>query len=459
MPANKIAAKARPTVDQASTNAEQERPITEQTRPTAEPPRSGQTDQDATSEAPTTWQRFEVTLDKEGPLGLVLGHTSHGRTKCDEVKSGSLSEAAGIKVGDMFFSKGIPVTLSSMKCSTKDFVEMSKTRPFTFEVHRREDTNVTKQMPDNEIATKARPSVDLITDPAQPPQKQPHQTTSLSQIERAPTRKEVRERKKKRKQRKKLEQKDIITVDNWDNPSIQSSTILLHVLSCASILGGLGAVIVGFTYGYALTSFGFIADGIAQLKKSTDIQKEELKSTKNKKQQNATEMLSIAKVTPTATEQESKAKRRASRFSGFANQLGINEIIERNRISSNQDYSETWRKWHTLHIVLYQLCGLCFISGLTLATTAKGWVLLLCSAALASAVMECQEKEEDARNLLKRMVNEWLKDKESASKKYGPIHTWDVSEVKNFKHLFLGATSFNDDISGWNTGSATNMEG
>ena len=47
---------------------------------------------------------------------------------------------------------------------------------------------------------------------------------------------------------------------------------------------------------------------------------------------------------------------------------------------------------------------------------------------------------------------------------YGPMASWDVSRVKNFSKLFMGMASFNpqpgasDDISQWDTGSATTFD-
>lgn len=74
---------------------------------------------------------------------------------------------------------------------------------------------------------------------------------------------------------------------------------------------------------------------------------------------------------------------------------------------------------------------------------------------------------------IKTAVNLYLVDKNAAVEKYGPINTWntsqvtdmselfedsyfdedisnwDVSNVKNFNHMFYCATSFNQDLSKW----------
>ena len=40
------------------------------------------------------------------------------------------------------------------------------------------------------------------------------------------------------------------------------------------------------------------------------------------------------------------------------------------------------------------------------------------------------------------------------------ISAWNTSSVTNMDHMFCnGATSFNQDISAWDTSSVTNMEG
>lgn len=40
---------------------------------------------------------------------------------------------------------------------------------------------------------------------------------------------------------------------------------------------------------------------------------------------------------------------------------------------------------------------------------------------------------------------------------YGPIQTWDTSQVTSFNSLFKGATTFDEDLSAWNTSSVTDM--
>ena len=54
-------------------------------------------------------------------------------------------------------------------------------------------------------------------------------------------------------------------------------------------------------------------------------------------------------------------------------------------------------------------------------------------------------------------VNAWFEDPAAAKARYGPIASWDVSEVTDLSHLFRFATSFNGDLSRWNVSSVKNM--
>ena len=44
-----------------------------------------------------------------------------------------------------------------------------------------------------------------------------------------------------------------------------------------------------------------------------------------------------------------------------------------------------------------------------------------------------------------------------ATRKYGPIETWDVSRITNMSGLFRGLTSFNSDVSSWSTSRVADM--
>ena len=54
-------------------------------------------------------------------------------------------------------------------------------------------------------------------------------------------------------------------------------------------------------------------------------------------------------------------------------------------------------------------------------------------------------------------ANAWCKDPAAAKAKYGPIASWDVSEVTNMKSLFFGKKDFNEDLSRWNVSNVVHM--
>jgi len=68
---------------------------------------------------------------------------------------------------------------------------------------------------------------------------------------------------------------------------------------------------------------------------------------------------------------------------------------------------------------------------------------------------------------LKPAVTEWFEDRVAAENKYGAIGTWDTKDVTDMSELFcasigcsyynLLARSFNEDISGWQTGKVKDM--
>jgi len=71
---------------------------------------------------------------------------------------------------------------------------------------------------------------------------------------------------------------------------------------------------------------------------------------------------------------------------------------------------------------------------------------------------------------LRRAVSDWIAAEGASSSTvvatYGPIEDWDVSEVTNMKYVFYGGGasastfgSFNADLSKWNTGAVTTMQG
>ena len=53
----------------------------------------------------------------------------------------------------------------------------------------------------------------------------------------------------------------------------------------------------------------------------------------------------------------------------------------------------------------------------------------------------------------------WFADPAAAKAKYGPIASWDVSEVTNLRKLFCNQAAFNEDLSRWNVSNVRNMTG
>jgi surface protein len=58
---------------------------------------------------------------------------------------------------------------------------------------------------------------------------------------------------------------------------------------------------------------------------------------------------------------------------------------------------------------------------------------------------------------LKGAVEEYIRNKRSAIRKYGDISGWDVSNVTNMSRMFHEAYKFNGDLSKWNVSNVTNM--
>ena len=59
---------------------------------------------------------------------------------------------------------------------------------------------------------------------------------------------------------------------------------------------------------------------------------------------------------------------------------------------------------------------------------------------------------------IRTAVDAWFADPAAAKAKYGPIASWDVSEVTDLDQLFEGREDFNEDISRWNVGRVKSME-
>ena len=66
-------------------------------------------------------------------------------------------------------------------------------------------------------------------------------------------------------------------------------------------------------------------------------------------------------------------------------------------------------------------------------------------------------------NTLERIVDDILgsdvSKKEAATKTYGPIENWDVTEVTDISYLFQRKGTMNADLSSWDVSRVTNMQG
>ena len=53
----------------------------------------------------------------------------------------------------------------------------------------------------------------------------------------------------------------------------------------------------------------------------------------------------------------------------------------------------------------------------------------------------------------------WFADPAAAKARYGPIASWDVSEVTDLSELFEDQAGFNEDLSRWDVSNVVNMNG
>ena len=53
----------------------------------------------------------------------------------------------------------------------------------------------------------------------------------------------------------------------------------------------------------------------------------------------------------------------------------------------------------------------------------------------------------------------WFADPAAAKARYGPIASWDVSEVTDLSYLFFEQAGFNEDLSRWDVSNVVNMGG
>jgi surface protein len=69
----------------------------------------------------------------------------------------------------------------------------------------------------------------------------------------------------------------------------------------------------------------------------------------------------------------------------------------------------------------------------------------------------CRFKPEDKAEL-QDAITAWIADPTAAAINYGPIKAWDTSLITDMSSLFGSRSSFNDDISNWNTEAVTGMK-
>ena len=67
------------------------------------------------------------------------------------------------------------------------------------------------------------------------------------------------------------------------------------------------------------------------------------------------------------------------------------------------------------------------------------------------------EDEERLEGGIRTAVELWCTDPAAAKAQYGPIASWDTSEITNMKKLFLNQANFNGDVSRWDVSSVTEM--
>ena len=58
---------------------------------------------------------------------------------------------------------------------------------------------------------------------------------------------------------------------------------------------------------------------------------------------------------------------------------------------------------------------------------------------------------------LRTAVEAWCADRAAAKAQYGPIASWNTSEITNMASLFSGKAGFNEDISRWDVSNVTSL--
>ena len=60
---------------------------------------------------------------------------------------------------------------------------------------------------------------------------------------------------------------------------------------------------------------------------------------------------------------------------------------------------------------------------------------------------------------IRTAVAAWCEDRAAAKLQYGPIASWNTSEITNMDSLFFRKAGFNEDISRWDVSNVTTLEG
>ena len=58
---------------------------------------------------------------------------------------------------------------------------------------------------------------------------------------------------------------------------------------------------------------------------------------------------------------------------------------------------------------------------------------------------------------IRTAVEAWCEDQDAAKLQYGPIASWNTSEITNMWFLFYDKTGFNEDISRWDVSNVTSL--
>ena len=58
---------------------------------------------------------------------------------------------------------------------------------------------------------------------------------------------------------------------------------------------------------------------------------------------------------------------------------------------------------------------------------------------------------------IRTAVEAWCEDRDAAKDQYGPIASWNTSEITNMARLFYNKAGFNEDISRWDVSNVTSL--